>query len=134
MQFVPGSHRLGLLNHLDEEGLFAECQEKHRWADESRLAQVTPRAGGISIHHCLMLHGSPANTSGRPRRGVVFQYRADDAYQLADHVFADTGTIVSGQRRGLIRCDAGVLPLPRRPNDENPYGNAWHQIGSDVTL
>jgi ectoine hydroxylase-related dioxygenase (phytanoyl-CoA dioxygenase family) len=130
MRFVPGSHRLGLLNHLDADGMFAECQESHRWADPEWLVDITPRAGGISIHHCLMLHGSPVNRSGRPRRGLVFQYRADDAYQLADHVFADTGTLVSGQRRGRVRCEAGVLTLPRRVQEESPYGSAWNQRGA----
>ena len=76
------------------------------WGDESQLVQITPRVGGISLHHCLALHGSPPNLSGRPRRGLVFQYRADDAYQLADTVFADTGLVVSGQRRGRVRCEA----------------------------
>lgn len=134
MQFVPGSHRLGLLNHLNAEGHFDECQESWRWEEAEGLVDITPKAGGISIHHCLMLHGSPPNRSGRPRRGIVYQYRADDAFQLADHVFADTGTMVSGVRRGRVRCDAGVLALPRRPRADNPYGAAWNQIGKDVRL
>ena len=102
------------------------------WGDESQLVQITPRVGGISLHYCLALHGSPPNLSGRPRRGLVFQYRADDAYQLADTVFADTGLVVSGQRRGRVRCEAGVLRLPRRSDFENLFGSAWHQLGDQV--
>lgn len=131
MQMVVGSHKLGLLDH-HKDGLFNECQESHLWGDESQLVQITPRLGGISLHHCLALHGSPPNLSGRPRRGLVFQYRADDAYQLADTVFADTGLVVSGQRRGRVRCEAGVLRLPRRSDLENPFGSAWHQLGDQV--
>ncbi|MBT5060011.1 MAG: phytanoyl-CoA dioxygenase family protein [Gemmatimonadetes bacterium] len=134
MQFLPGSHRMGLLNHLDGDGNFAECQERHLWADASKLVDITPRAGGISIHHCLMLHGSPPNTLGQPRRGLVYQYRADDAYQLADHVFADTGTVVSGERRGRVRCEEMAVALPRRAAPGDPYGDAWNQIGSEVDL
>ena len=41
-----------------------------------------------------MLHSSGPNPSGRPRRGAVFQYRADDAFQLADGVWKDTGIMI----------------------------------------
>ena len=68
--------------------------------DLAKLAHLTPRAGGISLHHCLTVHGSIANQSDRPRRGLVFQYRADDAYQLAGTVWTDTGILMSGRRRG----------------------------------
>ena len=131
MQMVVGSHKLGLLDH-HKDGLFGECQQSSLWSDPAQLAQITPRAGGVSIHHCLALHGSPPNRSGRPRRGLVFQYRADDAHQLADTVFADTGLVVSGQRRGKVRCEESVLTLPRRADDADPFGSAWRQIGAGV--
>ena len=131
MQMVAGSHKLGLLDH-HKDGFFDECQESRLWADPDRLVEITPHRGGISLHHCLALHGSPPNRSGRPRRGLVFQYRADDAYQLADHVFADTGLVVSGQRRGRVRCEEGVHKLPLRPDQSRPFGDAWNQIGAQV--
>ena len=130
MQMVRGSHKLGLLNH-DENGLFhGNCQESYLWEHEGRVANITPKAGGISIHHAMTLHGSPANISGKPRRGVVFQYRADDAYQLADGVWADTGMLMCGQRRERARCDAGALRLPKsRRYPGHPFGHAWNQDG-----
>ena len=67
MQVVVGSHKLGLLDH-HKNGVFSECQQSSLWADPAALAHITPRAGGISIHHCLTLHGSPPNRSGQPRR------------------------------------------------------------------
>ncbi|MBV7338044.1 phytanoyl-CoA dioxygenase family protein [Chloroflexi bacterium TSY] len=130
MQMVRGSYKLGLLDH-DEAGLFhGRCQESHLWEDEARVANITPKVGGISIHHALTLHGSPANLSGKPRRGVVFQYRADDAFQLADGVWADTGLLMCGERRERARCDAGVLRLPKSNRyPDHPFGHAWHQDG-----
>ena len=72
MQMVKGSHKLGLLNH-SEEGLFnGRCQEKKLWEDKNNVVNITPKRCGISIHHCLTLHGSPDNISGKPRRGLVF--------------------------------------------------------------
>ena len=129
MSMVRGSHRLGPLNHLDADGRFdGVCREPQHWRDHpDRVVPVTPRAGGISLHHCLALHGSPPNLSGRPRRGVVFSYRADDAQQLGDTIFRDTGLVVAGQRRGVVRCETGRWLLPRRSGHN--YGTAHHQVG-----
>ena len=133
MRMVRGSHGHGLLNHADSGGNFTyQCQEKSRWESRPDLVTpITPRAGGISLHHCLTLHGSGPNPSGLPRRGLVFQYRADDAYQLADTVFTDTGLLISGERRGLVRCETAIWRLPMRPErrDGRGFGSAWNQMG-----
>ncbi|MGH7142669.1 MAG: phytanoyl-CoA dioxygenase family protein [Planctomycetota bacterium] len=134
MSMVLGSHKLGLLNHLNPKGVFTGgCREPQYTSDSSKVAEIRPRAGGISIHHGLTLHGSPANRSGRPRRGVVFQYRADDAYQLCDGIWQDTGILVAGERREKVRCDAGTVALAKsRRYDGNPFGAAWNQDGEYV--
>lgn len=132
MSMVRGSHKLGPLSHLDDRNVFVGvCRETHLWENNpGQVIPVSPRAGSISIHHCLTLHGSPANHSGRPRRGVVFSYRADDAYQLGDNIFRDTGLMVSGRRQGIIRCEERSWELPLRDNaGRKDYGNAFHQIG-----
>lgn len=129
MRMVRGSHRDGVADHRVQGEFSGGCVETHRWADASRVVEVTPRAGGISIHHCLTLHGSPPNRSGRPRRGLVFQYRADDAYQLADTVFEDTGLVIHGAQRGVVRCEPATWLLPWRSHWGNGFGNAWHQQG-----
>ncbi len=130
MQMVRGSHKLGLLDHI-EDGLFnGQCQESHLWQDGSQVVNIMPKAGSISIHHCMTLHGSPANLTGKHRRAVVFQYRADDAFQLADGVWADTGLLMCGERQEQARCDAGVVRLPKsRRYPGHPFGHAWHQEG-----
>ncbi|HYE05376.1 MAG TPA: phytanoyl-CoA dioxygenase family protein [Planctomycetota bacterium] len=130
MRMVRGSHRDGLAEHRSDGAFSGGCTEPRRWADASRIVDITPRAGGISIHHCLTLHGSPANRSGLPRRGIVFQYRADDAHQLADTVFDDTGTQICGARRGVVRCESGRWLLPLRPGWGNGFGSAWNQQGA----
>ncbi|MCE0523222.1 MAG: phytanoyl-CoA dioxygenase family protein [Methylacidiphilales bacterium] len=132
MSMVRGSQRLGQLNHHDAKGVFVgACSESQYWEGQpDKVVAVTPRAGSISIHHCLTLHGSPPNLSGRPRRGLVFSYRADDAYQLGDNIFRDTGLVVSGKRKGIVRCESASWSLPLRPNTvKKDYGNAYHQTG-----
>jgi phytanoyl-CoA hydroxylase len=128
MQVVKGNHNLGLRNHMKDGIFMGGCQESELWADPDKIALITPRAGGISLHHCLSLHGSEANQSGRPRRGIVFQYRADDAYQLADNIWEDTGLLMCGQYKEQVRCEPGIFQLPKR-HREPPFGNVWHQKG-----
>lgn len=132
MSMVRGSHRLGALRHHDANGIFlGTCLENDLWEkNPGKVAPLAVRAGAISIHHCLTLHGSPANHSGRPRRGVVFSYRAADAYQLGDQVFRDTGLVVSGRRRDVVRCESMTWSLPLRPTKgRKDYGSAYNQTG-----
>ena len=132
MRMVRGSHRSGLLNHSNDAGFFTgACQERIWEAQPENVTPITPRAGGISIHHCLTVHGSGPNPSGNPRRGIVFQYRADDAYQLADTVWVDTGLLISGKRREHVRCEAATIRIPRSTlNLATPFGGAWNQQGT----
>ena len=37
------------------------------------------KRGDASVHHCLTLHRSEPNTSDRPRRGLLFVYRSEQA-------------------------------------------------------
>ncbi|HEX4123326.1 MAG TPA: phytanoyl-CoA dioxygenase family protein, partial [Tepidisphaeraceae bacterium] len=136
MSFVRGSHKLGLLNHSNAAGYFTGgCLETKYWEQHpENVVPVTPRAGGISMHHSLMLHGSPPNLSGKPRRGLVIQYRAADAYALADDIWDDTGLVVSGKHGQSVRCTAGTVLLPRWPHRFGyGHGNAWNQVGEFAT-
>lgn len=131
MQMIKGSHKLGLLDHAVEGRFVGACQEKHLWLSPENpddIEYIIPKTGGISIHHCLTLHGSDVNLSGRPRRGVVFSYRACDAHQMADMLFDDTGLIIAGSSKGVVRCDIGTVVLPNRGGDM-PFGSTWNQIG-----
>jgi hypothetical protein len=40
------------------------------------------KAGSITVHHARLVHGSATNLSGKPRRFLLFQYRAADAWPL----------------------------------------------------
>ena len=131
MRMVRGSHKRGLLDHSNEAGMFSsQCQEPVWNQAPDHITDITPKSGGISIHHCLMVHGSGPNHTGAPRRGIVFQYRADDAFQMADGIWRDTGLMVSGKRRELARCESAVFRLPKsRRYPYHPFGHAWHQQG-----
>jgi len=134
MYAVRGSHKLGLLDHMRDGWFVGACQETNRWeAHPDRVVPLMAKAGGISIHHCFTLHGSPPNNSGLPRRGVVFQYRAGHAYQMADHVWVDTGFQVHGTPNGRVKCEALDILLPKHRGRANtsgePFGNVYAQMG-----
>jgi len=130
VKVVKGSHKLGMLDHgnggMDFQG---RCDVTEYLRDQSRLVPMNGPPGSITLHHALLLHGSDGNRSGRPRRLAIFQYRADDAYQLDGRIFPDTGWVVRGRARGFVRCDAGRIPLYGRDFNDKPFGRAWQQVG-----
>lgn len=76
---VPGSHRGPVLDH-HEDGIFVGVtsnEEAGRGA-----VPVELHAGGISVHHVRLVHGSAPNTSARPRRFLLFEYASADAWPL----------------------------------------------------
>ena len=42
--------------------------------DETRAVDLEMEAGQISLHDVYLVHGSEANHSGRPRRGMTLRY------------------------------------------------------------
>ena len=78
MEFVPGSHRLGPLPHevkaLDgTRVLRRQALEPDQYGD--RFVN-TLRAGQVSLHSDLLLHGSAPNRSHRRRAGLTLRYAA----------------------------------------------------------
>ncbi|MCI2418238.1 phytanoyl-CoA dioxygenase family protein [Saccharopolyspora sp. K220] len=79
LMVVPGSHRGPVLSH-HQDGYFVGAVPPDGLAD--RAVPIELRAGGISVHHARLLHGSAPNTSDRPRRFLLFEYAAADAWPL----------------------------------------------------
>ena len=77
LKLIPGSHKKNeLLVHetnpdpnltLNQEVLSSEF-------DESRSVELVLKAGQMSLHDVRMVHGSDANTSPHPRRGMTLRY------------------------------------------------------------
>ena len=77
LTYLCGTHKLGLIPHhasyapgSSQTVMFVPTVEA-----------VTPslQPGDALIHHCLTVHGSAANTSGKARRGVTLQYQGISA-------------------------------------------------------
>ncbi|MFT5369744.1 MAG: phytanoyl-CoA hydroxylase [Candidatus Latescibacterota bacterium] len=107
---VPGSHRGPIYDH-HYEGHFCGAVTDPAFSDKAAVP-VMVKAGGITIHHVRMLHGSVANTSDKPRRLMLFQYCAMDAWPLLGIKDYDgfNDSIVQGEPSNIPR----VTPVPVR--------------------
>jgi ectoine hydroxylase-related dioxygenase (phytanoyl-CoA dioxygenase family) len=80
VQYIPGSHRWGLLEKPDLAGdLFGidnylNPEQKKQFAN-AKYAEV--KAGEAIFHHPLTLHGSGQNKSAKPRRAFVINVFSD---------------------------------------------------------
>ena len=70
LQFVPGSHKWGLLSK-DEVG---RISPNLGVTDEYPAIPGPLNSGSVSFHHSLTLHASAPNTSGNRRRGYAVHY------------------------------------------------------------
>ena len=81
---VPGSHK-GRIHDHHLNGRFAGAVTEPDFTGEGAVP-IEIRAGGISIHHVRMLHASAPNTSGKPRRLLLYMYCAVDAWPLVQTI------------------------------------------------
>ena len=70
MRFIPGSHKLGVIEHKRLEDFRVE-DEKVDYASE---VCVPLKAGGCSFHHSLAMHRTDANRSDDRRIGLTVAY------------------------------------------------------------
>lgn len=104
MQFVPGSHRWGLMPQIafdaPLEAIRAHLPDDVAWAPRA----VPVRAGQATLHHSHTLHGSDWNRSARWRRATALNY-------MGPHVRVADGS------QPLLR---GVPPLAEGALVEGP--------------
>lgn len=77
LHVVPGSHRMGVLKHVDT---FSHLGlDEHEWPWE-KAVPITGRAGDAIFFHVKTIHGSKENHSQTPRPVFINRYRAADDY------------------------------------------------------
>ena len=87
MQVIPGSHRLGILEHGKSAragNLLSINQEvPEGLIDELRAVTLPLRAGQMSLHDGMLRHGSHPNRSTRRRCGLAVRFTTPDVRQVA---------------------------------------------------
>jgi hypothetical protein len=112
MRVIPGTHHFGHLTYrmtedADRTVLNQEVEQAERYGSPVDLEL---KAGEISVHSDLLLHGSDANRSDRRRCGLTLRYCAADV--RAYEGWNAKGVVVSG------RDPTGHWTNPQRPKHE----------------
>jgi hypothetical protein len=96
MRFIPGSHHFGhMTTHLTEDAEHDVLDQVVENAEQfGEPVDVELRAGEISMHTDLLLHGSNANDSDRRRCGLTLRYCTTDV--RAHMGWNGKGVLVSG--------------------------------------
>jgi ectoine hydroxylase-related dioxygenase (phytanoyl-CoA dioxygenase family) len=102
LQVLP-RHHCHYFNHALPDGTFAgmitEDIGSGRFGQPVSLAAP---AGSVIFMHCVMPHSSLPNRSAKPRRTLIFEYRAADAFPVF-------------YGRQTLDDEAGVRPLRGKP-------------------
>lgn len=107
---IPGTHKGPIFDHHDDEGCFCGAMDPARGeVDYEAAVPCLGPAGSISIHHARTVHGSAVNTSDRPRRLLLFQYRAADAWPLVPALMPKS----MEEWNALLLCGATDPVAPR---------------------
>ena len=107
---VPGSHKERIYDH-HYQGRFSGAVTEQDFALDN-AAPIELTAGGISIHHVRALHASAPNKSARPRRFLLFQYCAADAWPLSG--VSDLDVFNANMVQGEPTIEPRVTSVPVR--------------------
>lgn len=114
LMVIPGSHKGPVLDHHSKSrGVFVGAVTDEDFTAEGAVP-ILLDAGGISIHHARILHGSKPNTSPNPRRLLLYQYCAIDAWPLMGFGSWDAfnATIVRGEPTSVARVTNVPVRMP----------------------
>ena len=78
LRIVPGSRKLGLLNHFKDGVFTGELQGDTSQYDEQEVV-LPMKAGGMVMWHTMTLHRSYPNKSTKQRRALVLAYKNPEA-------------------------------------------------------
>jgi non-heme Fe2+,alpha-ketoglutarate-dependent halogenase len=123
MRFVPGSHKLPLLEHrdtFDPANFLTRGQEAVIDIDEAGTVQVELEAGQASLHHGRLLHASGPNVADQRRVGFVVNYISPEMRQVVAK--DDFAMLVRGEDRY-----GHFVAVPEPEADLTPEALAWHR-------
>ncbi len=101
VQYVPGSHKWDLLPITGLAGdmdAIREVLDDQQWEQFQHPEAIEMKAGECSFHHPLMVHGSFANRTTRPRRATVLNVVKDGVCSAAaEPLLEGTPTVPVGE-------------------------------------
>lgn len=112
MRFISGSHTLGHLTYRlsEDDSVLNQTVETPEQFGEVVYDEL--KAGEISMHSDLLLHGSERNTSQRRRCGLTLRYCSADVRTDESFGWNKEGVVVSGSE------PSGHWGNPSRPKQD----------------
>ena len=76
MRVIPGTHTMPIhqMKRRTDIPNVLNSEIDTEWVDESKAVDIVIKAGGISVHHPNLIHGSNPNTSTKRRGGLTIRY------------------------------------------------------------
>jgi len=121
LRAIPGSYKMGPLDHRRNGKFIGMVTEDMKKVDESKAVALPLKAGGMVLLHCLTLHSSAPNLSGAPRRLLIYEYRAADSMQLYGTRNNYMGRMLRGVDPKTLRLEEVTYILPDYPPGANIY-------------
>jgi phytanoyl-CoA hydroxylase len=128
---IPGSHK-GKIHSHHTEGYFCGAMDPTACdIDFARAVPCTGKAGSFSLHHARTVHGSAENTSNQPRRLLLYEIAAADAWPLATgpgqfrSLEEFNERMIAGEPTIAPRLESVpvIMPLPPAPKQGSIYEN-----------
>ena len=126
MKFWPGSHLKKQIEHrdtFDQNNLLTRGQEIAVDVPAGAGVDVTLKAGEMSLHHVLLVHGSGPNTTDDRRIGYAIRYIPPHAPQLK---VRDSAMLVRGRD-----THGNFDPEPQPQADLDPAALAAHRDATE---
>jgi ectoine hydroxylase-related dioxygenase (phytanoyl-CoA dioxygenase family) len=122
---IPDTHRGPIYDHHVDGVYCGGIDALTSGIDFSKAVALTGKAGMVTFHHARAVHGSALNVSKRPRRLLLLQYAAVDAWPILGIPGLDkfNAGIVRGEptlEPRQIACPVRI-PLPMSPTTGSLY-------------
>lgn len=110
---VPGSHRQHY-SHYRGDDFAGETPAELADTFARDAVPIVGRAGDVCLIDTWMVHGSPANRGSEPRRMLICDYTAADAFPLTlmSVPTTEAGRVIKGKKTRIARFRAGSVELP----------------------
>jgi len=118
---LPGSHKGAHYSHFRDGSFVGEISRELIPDVEAKAAAITGKAGDVCLMHTWAVHGGPPNRSDKPRRLLITDYTAADAYPLTPPKVGSPycGEVVRGKPSLTARLKSDVIELPPNYRDDS---------------
>jgi hypothetical protein len=114
MQFLPGSHRRGVVPHRHYDDPMERLLTVDAPVDDDAFVRCPLRKGGCTFHDPATVHRTGVNTTDRPRLAFPLTVQSVPVRRAVSRAmpWQDAFLAAGGAKQTSYVADAKVLPLP----------------------